>query len=597
VGLALEKGIDGQADLDRSPRMRHSFGGSRYPHAAQGVILRRCNCAKRSSAVHNPEHDDRCIRDARSVRVSAVIASTSVQAPCGSPSPGSPSPGRPTEPAHLVHGAAGVHRPLLPSNVPKPIRDLRMNLHPVILCGGSGTRLWPLSRGAYPKQFLKLTSDHSMLQDTLRRLKGVDGVQGARVICNNEHRFLVAEQLHAIGTPPALLLLEPAGRNTAPAVAAAALSIVKNDPDGLMLVLASDHVIQDVPAFHRAIAIAAQVAAQGHLATFGIIPDRPETGYGYIQQGAAVGAVAGAFSIKRFVEKPDLPTAEKLLASGDHLWNSGMFLMRASAFLGELQVHAPAVLEAVTRAIDLARLDLDFCRLDADAFGASPSISIDYAVMEKTVKGVVVPVEMGWSDVGSWDALWDLHGKTPEGNVVQGDVVTANVANTFIKAEDRMVAAVGVEDLVIVETADAVLVASKKASQDVKLLVDQLKLSSRTEHLTHRRVFRPWGSYESIDAGERYQVKRITVNPGQKLSLQMHHHRAEHWIVVSGTAKVTRGDEVVLLTENQSTYIPLGVTHRLENPGKLPLQLIEVQSGSYLGEDDIVRFEDVYQRA
>ncbi|MCU0869394.1 MAG: mannose-1-phosphate guanylyltransferase/mannose-6-phosphate isomerase [Burkholderiales bacterium] len=472
-----------------------------------------------------------------------------------------------------------------------------MNLHPVILCGGSGTRLWPLSRGAYPKQFLKLTSDHSMLQETLMRLDGIAGVQAPRVICNNEHRFLVAEQLHAIGTPPALLLLEPAGRNTAPAVAAAALSIAKDDPDGLMLVLASDHVIQDVPAFHRAIATAAQVAAQGHLATFGIIPDHPETGYGYIQQGAPVAGVAGAFAIRRFVEKPDLATAESLLASGDHLWNSGMFLMRASAYLEELRVHAPAVLEAVTRAIDLAKADLDFCRLDAGAFASAPSISIDYAVMEKTLKGVVVPVEMGWNDVGSWDALWDIHGKSADGNVMQGDVVTANVSNTFIKAEDRMVAAVGVEGLVIVETADAVLVASKQASQDVKLLVDEMKRSARTEHLTHRRVYRPWGSYESIDAGDRYQVKRITVNPGQKLSLQMHHHRAEHWIVVSGTAKVTRGDEVVLLTENQSTYIPLGVTHRLENPGKLPLQLIEVQSGSYLGEDDIVRFEDVYQRA
>lgn len=471
-----------------------------------------------------------------------------------------------------------------------------MPLYPVILCGGSGTRLWPLSRSAYPKQFLKLTSEQSMLQDTLRRLEGVPGLGDPLVICNHEHRFLVAEQLRAIGATPKLLLLEPMGRNTAPAVAAAALALAAEDPAALMLVLPSDHCIQDRAAFHRAIATASVAAARGLMTTFGIIPGSPETGYGYIRRGPGLADLQGVHAIERFVEKPDAARARQFLESGEYLWNSGMFLLGAGAYVEELGVHAPAVLAAVRQSLAARQLDLDFCRIEESAFAASPAISIDYAVMEKTRLGAVVPVEMGWSDVGSWDALWEIHAKTPEGNVMEGDVLAEDVNNTFIKAENRMVAAVGVDDLVIVETADAVLVAHKTSAQDVKALVDRLKAESRSEHVFHRRVFRPWGSYEGIDNGHRYQVKRLTVNPGCKLSLQLHHHRAEHWIVVSGTARVTRGEEEILLTENQSTYIPLGVKHRLENPGIVPLQLIEVQSGSYLGEDDIVRFADDWNR-
>lgn len=471
-----------------------------------------------------------------------------------------------------------------------------MRLHPVILCGGSGTRLWPLSRSAHPKQFLKLTSELSMLQDTLRRMEGVPGLAEPLVICNHEHRFLVAEQLRAIGVTPKLLLLEPVGRNTAPAVAAAALALAAEDPAALMLVLPSDHCIQDRDAFHRAIATAAAAAARGLMTTFGIIPASPETGYGYIRRGPAMEGLRSVHAIDRFVEKPDAARARQFVDSGEYLWNSGMFLLGAGAYVGELGAHAPAVLDAVRRALAASQKDLDFCRLDEPAFAASPAISIDYAVMERTRRGAVVPAEMGWSDVGSWDALWEIHAKTPEGNVLQGDVLAEDVNNTFIKAENRMVAAVGVNDLVIVETADAVLVAHRASAQNVKALVDRLKAESRSEHVFHRRVFRPWGSYEGIDDGHRYQVKRLTVNPGCKLSLQLHHHRAEHWIVVSGTARVTRGEEEILLTENQSTYIPLGVKHRLENPGIVPLQLIEVQSGSYLGEDDIVRFADDWNR-
>ncbi|MFO1320237.1 MAG: mannose-1-phosphate guanylyltransferase/mannose-6-phosphate isomerase [Burkholderiales bacterium] len=471
-----------------------------------------------------------------------------------------------------------------------------MKIHPVILCGGSGTRLWPLSRSAYPKQFLRLASEHSLLQDTWLRLASLADVAAPTVVCNEEHRFLVAEQMRALGTTPARLILEPVGRNTAPAVAAAALSLLRDDPDALMLVLPSDHVIKDTASFHRAIRLAAAAATNDLLTTFGIIPDAPETGYGYINRGATVPRLESTFAIGRFVEKPDAVTAQKLVASGEYYWNSGMFLLKASAFIEELRTHAPAVLGAVTTALAGAKTDMDFCRLEPEAFSASPSISIDYAVMEKTRRGAVIPVDMGWSDVGSWDALWEIQDKTPDGNVLDGDVIASDTSDTFVKAEHRMVAALGVQDLVIVETADAVLVAGRHAAQDVKILVDRLKADNRTEHAFHRKVYRPWGAYEGIDAGERYQVKRLTVNPGQKLSLQLHHHRAEHWIVVSGTAKVTRGTEEILLTENQSTYIPLGEKHRLENPGIVPLQLIEVQSGSYLGEDDIVRFADDYNR-
>ena len=471
-----------------------------------------------------------------------------------------------------------------------------MTIHPVILCGGSGTRLWPLSRSAYPKQFLALAGEHSLLQDTLRRLEGLGATAAPVVVCNEEHRFLVAEQLRALGVRPEALLLEPVGRNTAPALAAAALVLARQDPKALMLVLPSDHVIRDVASFHRAVRLAAQAAAGGRLATFGIIPDRPETGYGYIARGATVPRLESTFAIERFVEKPDAPTARRMLDSGTYYWNSGMFLMEAGTLLEELRQHAPAVVESVEAALSAARDDMDFTRLEREAFEACPSISIDYAVMEKTRRGAVVPVNMGWSDVGSWDALWAVRDKTPEGNVLDGDVVAHESRNSLVRAEHRLVALVGVEDLVVVETADAVLVAHRSSAQAVKTVVDGLKAGGRPEHAFHRRVYRPWGSYEGIDAGGRYQVKRLTVNPGQKLSLQMHHHRAEHWIVVSGTARVVRGDEEILLTENQSTYIPLGARHRLENPGLVPLHLIEVQSGSYLGEDDIVRFEDAYNR-
>lgn len=435
-----------------------------------------------------------------------------------------------------------------------------------------------------------------MLQETLRRLDGLAHVAAPVVICNDEHRFLVAEQLRAIGIKPKSLVLEPLGRNTAPAVAAAALLLAKDDPNALMLVLPSDHVIQDRVAFHRAAMTAAYSAQQGMLTTFGIIPNSPETGYGYIKRGHALANLNQTFAIEKFVEKPNAATAQQFLDSGEYLWNSGMFMLKVSTYIDELRKLQPEILSAVDQALTGSAADLDFTRLDAKTFATSPSISIDYAVMEKTKVGAVVPVEMGWNDVGSWDALWELHEKNDEGNVCEGDVLASDVSNTFIKAENRMVAAVGVADLVIVETADAVLVANKNAAQNVKQLVDRMKSEDRSEHIFHRRVYRPWGSYEGIDAGGRYQVKRLTVNPGAKLSLQMHHHRAEHWVVVEGTAKVTRGTEEILLTENQSTYIPLGVVHRLENPGLVPLQLIEVQSGSYLGEDDIVRFADDYNR-
>lgn len=471
-----------------------------------------------------------------------------------------------------------------------------MKIHPVILCGGSGTRLWPLSRSAFPKQFLPLASERTMLQETVTRLDGLEGVAAPIVICNEDHRFLVAEQMRGIDVKPHLLLLEPMGRNTAPAVAAAALALAQDDPDALMLVLPSDHVIRDQASFHRAIRLAAQAADTGLLTTFGIIPNAPETGYGYINRGATLPRLESAFAIDRFVEKPDRPTAERLLASGDYYWNSGMFVLKAGVYLEELGRHSPAVLEAVRKAVAGLSRDLDFCRLDRDAFGASPSISIDYAVMEKTQRGAVIPAQIGWSDVGSWDALWEIQEKSPEGNVIQGDVLAAKARNSYIRAESRMVAAIGVEDLVIVETADAVLVMRRDAAQDVKGVVDRIKADGRSEHELHRRVYRPWGSYEGIAEGGRHLVKRLTVNPGQKLSLQLHHHRAEHWVVVQGTAKVVRGEEEILLSENESTYIPLGVKHRLENPGRVPLQLIEVQSGGYLREDDIVRFDDVYNR-
>ncbi|WP_372157623.1 mannose-1-phosphate guanylyltransferase/mannose-6-phosphate isomerase [Xanthomonas campestris pv. fici] len=462
---------------------------------------------------------------------------------------------------------------------------------PIILSGGSGTRLWPLSRESYPKQFLPLVGDKSMLQSTWLRAAPVAG-HAPIVVANEEHRFMAAEQLQQLGVKPSAILLEPKGRNTAPAIAVAALEATRDGADPLLLVLPSDHVIGNEAAFQAAVKEAAEAAAQGKLVTFGIKPTAPETGYGYIKAGAGTGASA----VERFVEKPDLATAQSYLASGEYYWNSGMFLFRASRYLEELRKFHPAIADACQKAWENGKRDADFTRLDKDAFAASPSDSIDYAVMEKTADAVVVPLDAGWNDVGSWSSLLDVSSQDAQGNAHHGDVIQLDCQNTYAYGS-RLIAMVGLEDVVVVETPDAVLVGHRDRIQEVKDVVSQIKTAGRSEATWHRKVYRPWGAYDSIDMGQRHQVKRITVKPGAVLSLQMHHHRAEHWIVVSGTAEVTRGEEVLLLTENQSTYIPLGVTHRLRNPGKLPLELIEVQSGSYLGEDDIVRFEDTYGRA
>lgn len=467
-------------------------------------------------------------------------------------------------------------------------------IQPVILAGGSGTRLWPTSREHKPKQYLSLIGKSSMMQQALARLDGLACLSPI-LICNEKHRFLAAEQLREVGVNAPKIILEPIGRNTAPAIALAALAAADNpNEDPLLLVLAADHVIQDVEAFHHSIREAQVLAAQGHLVTFGIVPTKAETGYGYIRRGAAL---AQGWQIKEFVEKPDTQTAEQYLASGDYLWNSGMFMLKASRAIQELSTHCPDILSACQAALKLARPDLDFVRIDGKSFSECPTKSFDYAVMEHTHSAAVVALDAGWSDVGAWDALATVLTCDSNRNCLQGDVMAEDISNTLIHAEHRLVAALGVQNLVVIETKDAVLVANKTHSQNVKRIVERLKAEGRTEHIQHREVYRPWGTYDSIGNGPRYQVKKITVKPGGKLSVQMHHHRAEHWVVVSGTAKVTNGDRTYIVAENESTYIPIGQIHCLENPGVIPLELIEVQSGAYLGEDDIVRFKDQYGRA
>lgn len=503
-----------------------------------------------------------------------------------------------------------------------------MQVQPVILSGGAGTRLWPLSREQYPKQLLSFCGEETLLQQTVMRLEGLSDVVGQVaepiIVCNEQHRFLVAEQLRSISCEPSAILLEPLGRNTAPALTVAALASMKMDGDAILLVMPADHVIAKPDVYHAAIKEALELASNGMLVTFGIVPTAPETGFGYIRKGPPI--KHSTLNIKpclldAFVEKPDLEAAISYVDSGEYLWNSGMFVMRASVWLEQLTKYRPEMVEACQQAYQHATKDLDFCRLDLDAFTKCPSDSIDYAVMEKLggsfdnpgssspgsnnpgtnsnerqPLAAVVPLDAGWSDLGAWSAIWEVNNNCPDGNVTTGDVLSYGCRNSLFHAEHRLVAGVGVEDLLVVETADAVLVAHKDHAQDVKKIVEQLKADGRSERLVHRQVYRPWGSYEGVDAGERFQVKRIIVNPGAILSLQMHHHRAEHWIVVKGTAQVTCGDKEFLLSENQSTYIPIGEKHRLGNPGTIPLEIIEVQSGGYLGEDDIVRFEDRYGR-
>ncbi|QJR82516.1 mannose-1-phosphate guanylyltransferase/mannose-6-phosphate isomerase [Alteromonas pelagimontana] len=465
-------------------------------------------------------------------------------------------------------------------------------MKPVILAGGTGSRLWPKSRAALPKQFLALTSEQTMLQETIGRLKGT-GAEEPILICNDAHRFLVAEQLRQQNVKHSGILLEPVGRNTAPAIALAALHAVQGGEDPTLLVLAADHLIKKLPAFHDAIKKAEELANAGYLVTFGIVPDQAHTGYGYIKSGQEL---ENGFAVQEFVEKPDMATAEQYVASGNYFWNSGMFMFKASRYLEELEKYQPKILSVCKKAIDSESQDLDFIRVDADVFASCPDDSIDYAVMEKTQKAAMVPLDAGWSDVGSWTSLWETSDKDAHGNVVVGDAILENTRNSYINSEERLIAVIGLDDIVVVETKDAVMVAHKDKVQEIKNVVNTLKAEKRPEFEFHREVFRPWGSYDSIDNGARFQVKRITVKPGEKLSVQMHHHRAEHWIVVSGTASVTIGDTTQMVTENESTYIPIGEVHALENPGKIPLELIEVQSGAYLGEDDIVRFSDRYGR-
>lgn len=465
-----------------------------------------------------------------------------------------------------------------------------MNICPVILSGGSGTRLWPLSREYYPKQLLALTGERTLLQETGHRLDGIENVLPSIVVCNEEHRFLVAEQLREVNIIPASIILEPVGRNTAPALALAAMSLLEKGINPVMLVMPADHVISDVATFQSVVKEGAKLATEDRLVTFGIVPDAPATGYGYIKKGAGT-------DVDAFVEKPGADIARTYVESGDYLWNSGLFMLKASVWMEELHRFRSDIAVAIEKALKNGKEDQDFFRADQEYFRQCPSDSIDYAVMENTDRASVLPLSAGWSDIGAWSSLWEVSEKDSSGNVLEGDVIAHNTKDTMVIAQHRVVATVGVENIIIVETPDAVLVCHKEQAEDVKEIVARLKDGDRTEHQTHRKVYRPWGSYEGIDAGNNFQVKRLTVKPGAALSLQSHKYRAEHWVVVRGKARVTRGEEVLELEENESTYIPVGMKHRLENPGASPLEIIEVQSGSYLGEDDIVRYEDIYDRA
>ena len=482
-----------------------------------------------------------------------------------------------------------------------------MKIQPVILSGGSGTRLWPLSREHYPKQLIPFVEDDSLFQATVRRVaraSAFEAVSTPLVVCNEAHRFLIAEQMRSMGVAPRALILEPAGRNTAPALTVAALHLAAEGADAVMLVMPADHVITDKAAFHAAVARAGALAEAGAIVTFGIVPDKPETGYGYIKRGAALAGEAGGHTLAAFVEKPDALTAQKYVASGDYWWNSGLFALKPSVWLNAIGALNPSMLDACTKAYAAGAADADFRRLDAAAFAACPADSIDYAVMEKLaaspIAGMaaqVVSLAAGWSDIGAWDALWDILPKDGAGNATRGEALMHECHGSLVISQSRMVACVGLSDMVVIETPDVVMVMPRARAQEVKALVAKVKAGGHSLAESHRKVYRPWGSYDSVDNGERFQVKRIVVNPGASLSLQKHHHRAEHWIVVAGTAEVTRGEETLMVSENQSTYIPLGVKHRLYNPGKIALEMIEVQSGSYLGEDDIVRFSDNYGRA